>query len=127
MISVSIQGLTELVADLDRAGRGSLTETQQVVAKGALNIKKDWAQRWTGHAHAPALGSTVTYDVSYGLGSIGAEIGPDKNIGVGPLGNIYEFGTPRNSPRPGGLPALQAEEPRFAKALEDMAGKLLDG
>lgn len=126
MISVSIQGLTELVADLDRAGRGSLTETQQVVAKGALNIKRDWAQRWTGHAHAPALGSTVTYDMSWGMGSIGAEIGPVKG-GAGSLGNIYEFGTPRNSPQPGGLPALQAEEPRFAQALEDMAGKLLDG
>lgn len=127
MISVSIEGLDALVADLGKASTMAPAEVRKVVQKGALNIKTDWRQKWSGHPHAPALAASVTYDTKETGTGATAEIGPDKNIGVGPLGNIYEFGTPRNGPRPGGLPALQTEEPKFLQALEDLAGKLLDG
>lgn len=126
-MEVQITGLRELVAALEKAESKSLDETKAVVEKGALNIKKDWAQRWSGHPHAPALSAAVNYDVRWGLGTINAEIGPDKSRRQGALGNIYEFGTPNNAPVPGGLPALEAEEPRFLKALEDMAEGLLGG
>lgn len=122
-----VTGLRELIADLTNAEKQSPGEVRKVVQKGALNIKTDWRARWSGHAHAPALSRSVTYDTKETGGGASAEIGPDKGISPGPLGNIYEFGTPRNGPQPGGLPALQAEEPKFLKAIEDMARKLLDG
>ncbi|MET7395619.1 hypothetical protein ABZS66_19225 [Dactylosporangium sp. NPDC005572] len=95
------------------------------MTKGALNIKNDWRQRWSGIAHAPALGSAVTFDVFYTLTAVNAEIGPDKQRRQGALANLIEFGSENNAPIPGGLPALQTEEPKFALALEGVPMKLL--
>jgi hypothetical protein len=126
-MEVSVTGLNELIAGLDRAHSKALPETEQVVAKGALNVKRDWARRWGGLAHAPALPAAVTYDLFHLPGSIRAEVGPDKGKRQGALGNLLEFGSAHNAPRPGGLPALSAEAPRMEKALADLAEKLLGG
>lgn len=127
MIDVEILGLHELVADLDKAASRSVTAVRAVVERGAVNVKKDWRQRWSGIGHAPSLAAAVTYDVSFGLGRVSAEVGPDKNLRQGALGNVIEFGTSKNGPIPGGLPALEAEQPRFERALEDLGEKALDG
>lgn len=97
-----------------------------VLQKGALNIKNSWRARWSGHPHIPALPYAVTYDTRFSREGVEAEIGPDKDKRQGPLGNIIEFGTPRNSPIPGGLPALKEEAPKFEKALTDVIGKLVE-
>lgn len=127
MIEVSYTGLDEFIADVDRALKITDREVRAVVEKGALNIKKDWARRWAGLRSAPSLAAAVSYDVSYGFGGVKAEIGPDKARRQGALGNLLEFGSVNNAPRPGGLPALDAEAPRFEKALGDLVEKLLDG
>lgn len=127
MIEVSVTGDRELLAGLDRAASRSLGETRDIITKGAHNIKTDWAQRWSGLSHAPVVGRAVSYDVYALPGSIRAEIGPDKSRRQGALGSIIEFGTVHNAPRPGGLPALAAEEPRLERSLADMAERLLAG
>ena len=106
----------KLASDLGRVPAKSVPAIEAVTKKGALNIKQGWARRWEGHAHAPRLPSTISFDMKYGLGSIGAEIGPTKG-GPGSLGNIYEFGTPKNAPMPAGMPALTEEEPRFEQGI----------
>jgi hypothetical protein len=111
-----------LVADLGKAEAAAIAEARKVVEKGAVNIKKDWQRRWSGLAHAPALPAAITYDAGYGFGKIEAEIGPDKGRRQGALGNLIEFGSVNNAPIPGGVPALQAEAPRFEKALIDALG-----
>jgi hypothetical protein len=126
MADVEITGLRELQAALIRAESKTLAAVEGVVAKGALNIKNDWRQRWSGIGHAPALPAAVTYDMTYWFGSVGAEIGPDKGKPQGPLGNLIEFGSVNNAPIPGGLPALQAEEPKYVRSLEDLAVKAFD-
>jgi len=101
------------------------------VQRGALNIKKDAQQRSSGIAHAPLYPYTITYDSHQTPTGGWAEIGPDpdKQVGGGPhrtpgnLGAILEYGTPRNAPIPHLAPALEAEEPRFVKALGDIAVK----
>lgn len=123
--SVVVKGIDELVADLNRAQSRALPEAEAVVKKGADNIKKDWAQRWSGMAHAPALPKAITYDLYHLPGSIRAQVGPDKDKRQGALGNLIEFGSKKNAPRPGGLPALDAEAPRIEKALGDLTEKLL--
>lgn len=117
--------LRQLIVDLDRAQSRAVTEVRGVVERGAVNIKKDWAQRWSGHRRYTALPRAVTYDVAYGLGSVSAQIGPDKNLPQGALGNIIEFGTVHNAPNPGGGPALQTETPKFEKALGQLGERLL--
>jgi hypothetical protein len=125
-MTVKAVGGHELVALLGHAASVAWRESDRVLERAAVNIKKDWAQRWTGHPHFPALPRAVSYDVFHSFaGNSHAEVGPDKNRRQGALGNIIEFGTPKNAPIPGGLPALAAEAPRFDKALGDLAERLL--
>lgn len=124
---VTYTGLDELVVALETAQKMLDPGVRAVVEKGALNVKKDWQARWSGLGHAPALAAAVTYDVTYGFGGIRAQVGPDKGRRQGALGNLLEFGSVNNAPRPGGLPALAAEAPRFEKALADLAEKLANG
>jgi hypothetical protein len=123
---LTINGLDELQSAMNRVERRLSRGANAVVRKGALNIKKDWARRWSGLAHAPAVPRSITYDVDTSFHEVSAEIGPDKGRPQGALGNILEFGTVNNAPIPGGVPALATEEPRFVKALTEVAENVLD-
>lgn len=127
MADVEVTGLGELLAALDRAESRSVPAVAAVVKKGAVNIKEDWQRRWTGLAHAPAVASSVTFDTAYGFSTVEAEIGPDKNLRQGPLGNLLEYGSEHNAPIPGGLPAAKTEAPRFERALGDLGAGLIEG
>jgi hypothetical protein len=114
------------VADiLTQAAGVAAAGARAVVAKGALNIKTDSRRRISGHPRLRALPAAITYDSHETGSTIWAEIGPDKNKRQGALGNIPEFGTPKNAPMPYMLPAGEAERPRFEKAMEDLAAKAL--
>ena len=124
-MEVRVEGLNELIDALDNAAKVTPEQIRKVVARGALQIKKDWQQRWSGHSYIPALPYAVSYDTKLSVGGGSAEIGPDKGRPQGPLGNLIEFGSENNAPIPGGQPALDAEAPRFEKALGDLAEKVL--
>lgn len=124
-IAIDTSQLKALAEDLRRHGRETPSKLVPVVAKGALDIKRDWQAAWAGLGHAPSLAAAVTYDVKPGVRSVEAEIGPDKGRRQGALGNIIEFGTSKNGPIPGGSPALAAEEPRFVSAVEKIANGIL--
>lgn len=127
MADVEVHGLAELTAALSRAEARAVPEVGKVVDRGALNIKRGWADRWQGIAHAPALPAAISYDRYHVPGAVAAEIGPDKDKRQGALGNIIEYGTVNNAPRPGGGPALEDEAPRFQRALGDLGSGLLGG
>lgn len=121
-------GLDELIVDLERVPQRLMPEVRKVVAKGAVNIKKGWAERWKGHPSIKHLPRAVSYDTSGNSTSEEAEIGPDPSRRQGSLAHIIEFGnaeygTLRNAPIPGGVPALAEEEPKFVKALGDLGEK----
>jgi hypothetical protein len=116
----------EAVADiLVHAADVTAAETRKVVAKGALNIKTDARHRISGHPHLRRLPAAVTYDTHETATGAWAEIGPDKNRPQGALGNIAEYGTPKNAPIPFMRPAGEAETPRFERAMQDLAEKAL--
>ncbi|WP_432050310.1 hypothetical protein [Verrucosispora sp. NA02020] len=117
--------LDRWVRTLDSAAEDAIPEARKVVQRGALQIKNDWRQRWSGYKHAPRLPYAVTYDSKETAGGASAEIGPDKNKPQGALGNLFELGSVNNAPIPGGIPALAAEGPRFERALADLAERLL--
>lgn len=113
------------IAELASVPDNLRREVRQVVSKGAHNIKKDWADKWKGHPSIKHLPRSVNYDVTSDATGAEAEVGPDPSRMQGNLGHLIEFGnaeygTVRNAPIPGGLPALAAEEPRFVKALADL-------
>jgi hypothetical protein len=117
--------LADLGRDLRTAAVTAPIVARAVVAKGALNIKNDWRQRWSGLSHARLLPYAVTYDTTEGPWGAEAEIGPDKDKPQGALGNLIEFGSTNNAPIPGGAPALDAEEPKFLDAMGVAAEKAL--
>jgi hypothetical protein len=128
-VSVQTNGFAELLADISRAADEAIvtSEARKVVVKGVINIQKDWRKRWSGLAHAPAIPRAITTDVTTTGTTIVGEVGPDKDKRQGALGNLLEYGSVKNAPIPGGAPALEAEEPRYIKALEDLAGRLIEG
>lgn len=126
-ITFDTSEVRKLAADLGAIPAQVHPEVRQIVSKGALNIKQDWAKRWTGLSHVPHLPGSVNYDLKDSPAGVEAEIGPDKGRRQGPLGNLLEFGSINNAPHPGGGPALAAEAPKFEKALADVLGDLVEG
>lgn len=124
MISVTSLGLDVLIADLARAEAQAPLAARASVEANAAEMQRAWRQRWGGIRPA-SLAASITYDITRGPGTVKAEVGPDKTIGAGPLGNIIEFGTSKNSPIPGGLPAAEAQEPKFERSLGELGVKLL--
>lgn len=116
-------GLRGLAADFDEAHRAAPEEIRKVVQKGALNIKKDWQRRWSGHPRIRMLPNTITYDTEQHGYRTDAEIGPDHSRRGAPLANVieFEFGGIHSAPIPGGAPALEVERPRLEKSLESLA------
>ncbi len=125
-IQFDASDVEKLAADLDRVAREVTPEAKKIVGFGSNSIKKDWRRRWRGLSHAPALPYAISYDVKQRGSTIEGEIGPDKSKPQGALGNLIEFGSINNAPQPGGAPALQAEEPKFVKFMEDLGVKALD-
>lgn len=117
--------VSALIDSISRASRVPARDAAAVVDRGALNIKRDAAQRIKGLAHARAYPRAITYDSWAGLKGPVAEIGPDKTRPQGALGNLLEYGSVNNPPHPHMRPAADAEEPRFAKAIEELAVKAL--
>lgn len=118
--------LDDLAHDLDGAASEAARQVRPVIARGALNVKTDWKRRWQGLSNAPALPAAITYDTRLTPTGAAAEIGPEKEKRQGDLGNLIEYGSVNNRPHPGGRPAAEAEEPRLARALEDLGVRAVD-
>lgn len=116
-----------LAADLAAAPGRALAGIVPVVSKGALNVKTGWRANASGNAHAPHYPASITYDLAVDGAAVEAEVGPDKNLKQGALGNILEFGTSKNPPRNEGGRALADEEPRFIDACQVVADEALLG
>jgi hypothetical protein len=117
--------LQQFLWQLTEAQSRSVAAVDGVVAKGALNIKKDAAKRISGHPHLPAYPRSITYDLYHLPFQARADIGPDKSKRQGAMGNIIEYGTVNNAPLPHLRPALDAEAPRFADSLMALGEQLL--
>lgn len=124
--SITVTGLTEVVAQLDKATSRMLPEVSAVLGKAGLAIKQGAQRRWGGMAHAPALPAAVSYDVIPGFGGVSVEVGPDKSRRQGPLGNLLEFGSMNNAPRPALAPELDLEAAKTVTFLDALLGKLLE-
>lgn len=123
-------GLRELEADLREAAGQAVDEAKKVVGQGCLNVKRD-AQRIIRAAshrgYLPHYPRSISYDVTVRGLVVSGEVGPKTEKLQGGLGRILEYGTINNAPIPHLSPALDAEEPRFARYAEELGAKLLEG
>ena len=65
-----------------------MTGARGVVAKGAVNVKTQMRREAQGVAHAPALPSAITFDLTVLPTTVGFEVGPVKG-GAGSLALLY--------------------------------------
>lgn len=130
---IESSGIHELAVAISKAPAEIVPKIGQVVSKGALNVKnqirEDFLDSDSFDSTKPGgVAANVRYNRNVQANSIEAEISPfiDQE-GYGSLTDIAIHGGSRGG---GGsvadpLIALQAEEPRFIAAIEDLAGEIL--
>lgn len=119
---------SELTAWADDIADRSVRNSKKVVAstiKAAVNIRNDVRGGLEGSRHYPQLGRALTYDVDYKFtGAVVVEIGYDKDLPQGPLGNIREYGSASVAPHGDLARAFDREVPVWMKHVEADAGDL---
>lgn len=118
--------INKLAADLGNIPGRMVPPMTAAVRKSAESVQKAMRADARGHAHTPHFPASITTDVKTKVGQIEAEVGPDKGLTQGALGNILYFGTSKNGPVLNINAPLDAETPKFQKAIEEAAGKLFD-
>lgn len=120
--------LARLAADLASAPDRVMREVRQVVSKGSLNVKQQLISEAQGSRSFRSIGRSIGYDLNATADSIEGEIGPDKsrNSSAGLLMAYYGQSRGGGGTLPDPLLALQAEEPGFIAALENVAGVVLE-
>ena len=114
-----------LAADLGKASAVVAVSVRQIIAKGAVNIKKQLREEMGASGHFGQAAASITYDLTGGADDIVAEIGPTKT-GAGPLANIAYFGTSRGGGTvPDPMGALQAEGVRTVAYFDKLIQGLL--
>lgn len=117
--------INKLAADLGSIPGRMVAPMTATVTKSAKALQRAMRADASGHAHTPHFPASITTDVKVKVGQIEAEVGPDKGRTQGALGNILYFGTSKNGAVLDLNGPLDAQAPKFQKAVEDAAGKLL--
>jgi hypothetical protein len=116
----------QLANDLGRIAGHAVKDVDEVLKKGAQNVKEEMSADIRKSRHfvgkkGPGLESSISYDSEYRIGTPRYVIGPDKSRPGGALGNIYYFGTSRGGGTGDIEKPLRSEEPRLTSALEALA------
>lgn len=117
--------LRALAVDLQAAPKIVRSEARAVLARGAMNIKRQLISE-AGRSRHFRIARTISYDFVGTGGALAVEVGP-KTGGVGSLAGIAYFGGARGGggtiPDPKG--ALEAEAPAVEKYIGDLIEKAL--
>lgn len=116
----------EFANDLRAARQRVVDKVPPVVKRGAQNIKTQMVEAMGGSSHFKGAARSISYDITNG--GFEAEIGPVTGPGgvPGDLAHLAYFGGANGG---GGTVedperALDAEGPRFTKALLDLIGEV---
>jgi hypothetical protein len=119
----------EFAALLADAPVHAVREVAKVVQKGSLNVKNDARRNVQASApiHNAHAYTAIGYDVEASGATVAGEIGYDKDIRAGRLGNLLEFGGggDHSPPHHDLRRALEAEEPRFVQSIADAGEQAL--
>ena len=122
-VEIDTHEVKEFASELGRVPAKVITGVRPAVRKAGVNMKDQLREEMAASKHFKAANS-ISFDE--GDGGMAVEVGPTKS-GAGNLANIAYFGganggggtvpDPRN--------ALDAEAPRFEKALTNLVGEIL--
>lgn len=113
----------ELTQILGSAPAVAPKDARKVVQKGLLNIKTDSRRRISGSEYFRWVAGSITYDSHETPGGGWGEVGPEHGRPQANLAFIAENGSLKTPPSPFMRPSGDVEEPKFVKALEDLAVK----
>lgn len=120
-VHVDASEVDRLADELIALGPEVREKIKPVVLRGAFNIQRGARERVPKSARLRGYPHTITFDITDD--GMGAEIGPDKDLGQGPLGNILEYGTSEVAPKEHLNPAADEEEPRFEEWVGRVASE----
>lgn len=126
MSDFDVSEIRKLEQDLGRIPGRMVPPMIAAVTKSAKSVQDAMRAEAGGHAHFPHFPSSITSEVKVKAGLIQGEVGPDKALTQGALGNILYFGTSKNAPVLNINAGIDREAPAFEKAVTDAAGKLFD-
>ncbi|AYR01514.1 hypothetical protein PP639_gp013 [Arthrobacter phage Seahorse] len=113
----------QLSNDLGRIAGHAVKDVDEVLKKGAQNVKTEMVADASASEHFKGMAGSISYDSRYSIGTPRYEVGPDKGRRGGALGNIAYFGTSRGGGTLDIEKPLRNEEPRLTSALEDLADR----
>jgi hypothetical protein len=122
-VTIDFSQVEALADKLDLDAQEILKKTKPVVSKGALNVKNGMRIDAADGGHYKHFNRSITYDINDD--GLTAEIGPDKALIQGALGNILYFGTSKNAPVIHLEGPLNKETPRLERVLGDVAEDIL--
>lgn len=119
-MSIQLQGVDDLAADMDQAGDKVTAELYPVVKRALQNIKTGWRRRARGSAgaHGKHYPLSIDYDIARLGYRIDGEVGPNTAMPQGGMGRGFEYGSIHTAPKPDGAAAVTDEEPKFAAQAE---------
>ena len=115
--------LNALAANLGRIAGSAVKDVDEVLKKGAQNVKSEMQADVSRSPHFKGMAGSISYDSFYLPGRARYVVGPDKSRRGGSLGNIYYFGTSRGGGSGDINKPLRTEEPRLMSALDALAAR----
>lgn len=131
---VDAQEFDKLRADVTFFPQDAMPIFRRAAVETGREVRDTARENAAGMAHAPMFPRSITHGFagdSHGGGVVGAfvgssfgqydievEIGPDKDLPQGALGNLIEFGSVNNAPMGIMHGALQAHEADWEKAVD---------
>lgn len=111
-----------LIRELDKVGRNLPGEVAAVVAKAAVNVKKDMQDDMRASNHFKGATGSISYDLittpSFAEAEIGPVTGPGRRVGdlasIAYFGGVHGGGGTVRDP----MHAAAEEAPRFERALD---------
>lgn len=122
-MSDGVEEVRRLAVNLGRIAGDAVKDVDEVLKRGAQNIKTEMQADVSGSEHFKGMAGSISYDSHYLPGRARYVIGPDKSRRGGALGNIYYFGTSRGGGSGDIDKPLRSEEPRTMSSLAALAVK----
>lgn len=121
--------LDHLAADLGAAGTAAAPFVRKAVEVTARHVKDDTRKVVQDDKYFKRIAGSIDYDLDDKLGQVDAEIGYNKDIPAGRLGNIREYGAPGSpnsiAPHNDLTTALTHNQSDFVKGIEIAASDAL--
>lgn len=130
MADFEFSELTKLAADLGEVPKNAGPFIRKAVEVTSCNVKDDARKSVkAGSSSWKALPGAIDYEITVdaGLGgsTITSEVGYNKDIPAGKLGNIREFGSPKVAPHNDLATALHGNEQDFERGINNAIGDAL--